>query len=84
MAKSSSNFRPGVLVLALAIAVFLWGVAQGSTSIRTSFDIPVEIHGVRDTLVVTQQSADAINVGVMGSRAALRNLDETQLKYAWR
>ena len=82
MAKSSSNFRPGVLVLALAIAVFLWGVAQGSTSIRTSFDIPVEIHGVRDTLVVTQQSADAINVGVMGSRAALRNLDETQLKYA--
>jgi YbbR domain-containing protein len=82
MARASSNFRPGVLLLALAIAVFLWGVAQGSTSIRYSFDIPVEIHGVRDTLVVTDQSADAINVGVMGSRAALRNLDEARLKYA--
>ena len=31
MARASSNFRPGVLLLALAIAVFLWGVAQGST-----------------------------------------------------
>ena len=34
------------MVLAVVIAVFLWVVAQGSTSIRYSFDIPVEIHGV--------------------------------------
>ncbi len=81
MARTASNFRPGILLLALAIAAFLWAVAQGSTSIRTSFDVPVEIHGVGDALVVTNQSVDAINVGVMGSRAALRNLDESRLKF---
>ncbi len=68
-------------MLALAIALFLWAVAQGSTSIRSTFDIPVEIHGVRDTLVVTDQSAQEVNVGVMGSRAALRNIDESRMKY---
>jgi YbbR domain-containing protein len=70
------------MVLALAIAVFLWVVAQGSTSIHYSFDIPVEIHGVEDALVVTSQSSDDINVRVTGTRAALRNLDESRMKYA--
>lgn len=70
------------MLLALVIAVFLWVVAQGSTSIRYSFDIPVEIHGVPEDLVVTNQTANEINVGVTGSRAALRNLDESRLKYA--
>ncbi len=69
------------MLLALAISVFIWGVAQGSTDIRSSFDIPVEIHGVDDSLVVTDQSADEVNVGVMGSRAALNNLDSSRIKY---
>ena len=69
------------MVLALAISIFIWGVAQGSTDIRSSFDIPVEIHGVEESLVVTDQSADEVNVGVMGSRAALNNLDSSRLTY---
>jgi YbbR domain-containing protein len=69
------------MLLALVIAVFLWGVAQGSTDVRYSFDIPVEIHGVNEQLVVTDQSADEVNVGVQGSRAALRNLDDQRIKY---
>lgn len=82
MAKSRrSNFRPGLMLLALVIAVFLWAVAQGSTDIRYSFDIPVEIHGVDESLVVTDQSASEVNVGVQGSRAALRNLDDKRMKY---
>jgi YbbR domain-containing protein len=82
MARSRrSNFRPGLMLLALVIAVFLWGVAQGSTDIKYSFDIPVEIHGVDDSLVVTDQSAVEVNIGVLGSRAALRNLDDTRMKY---
>jgi YbbR domain-containing protein len=79
--KRRSNFRPGLMLLALVIAVFLWGVAQGSTDVRYSFDIPVEIHGVDEQLVVTNQSADEVNVGVQGSRAALRNLDDQRIKY---
>ena len=83
MARSRrrSNFRPGLMLLALVIALFLWGVAQGSTDIRYSFDIPVEIRGISDDLVVTDQSVSEVNVGVLGSRAALRNLDEGRLKY---
>ena len=83
MARSRrrSNFRPGLMLLALAISLFIWGVAQGSTDIRSSFDIPVEIHGVDESLVVTDQSADEVNVGVMGSRAALNNLDSSRIKY---
>jgi YbbR domain-containing protein len=69
------------MLLALAISIFIWGVAQGSTDIRSSFDIPVEIHGVEESLVVTDQSADEVNVGVMGSRAALNNLDSSRIKY---
>jgi len=69
------------MLLALAIAVFLWGVAQGSTDVRYSFDIPVEIYGVNEQLVVTDQSASEVNVGVQGSRAALRNLDDQRIKY---
>jgi YbbR domain-containing protein len=69
------------MLLALVIAIFLWGVAQGSTDVRYSFDIPVEIHGVDESLVVTEQSAVEVNVGVQGSRAALRNLDGSRIKY---
>jgi YbbR domain-containing protein len=70
-----------MMILALAISIFLWGVAQGQTDIRYAFDIPVEIYGADDTLVVTDQSAREVNVGVQGSRAALRNLDDSRIKY---
>lgn len=81
MASRFQNLRPGVLVLALAISVFIWAVAQGTSSIQQSFDVEVELVGVEDDLVVTDQSSDTINVRLRGSRAALRNLAVDQLKY---
>ncbi|MBY0401666.1 hypothetical protein K2X89_15340 [Myxococcota bacterium] len=81
MASRFENLRPGVLVLALAISVFIWAVAQGTSSIQQSFDVEVELVGVEDDLVVTDQSSDSINVRLRGSRAALRNLAVDQLKY---
>jgi len=78
----SDNLRPGVLMLALAIAGFLWGIAHGSSSVERSFDIPVELHRMNEGLVVTDQSVDQINVRVMASRAALRNVSPDKLKYA--
>ena len=81
MASRFQNFRPGVLVLALAISVFIWAVAQGTSSVIQSFDVEVELVGVEDGLVITDQSSDEINVRLRGSRAALRNLDTDQLKY---
>ena len=81
MASRFQNLRPGVLILALAISVFIWAVAQGTSSMHQSFDVPVELVGVEESLVVTDQSSDAVNVRLRGSRAALRNLEPAQLKY---
>lgn len=81
MASRFENLRPGALVLALAISVFIWAVAQGTSSVQQSFEVEVELVGVEDTLVVTEQSADSINVRLRGSRAALRNFSVDQLKY---
>ena len=81
MESRFKNLRPGVLILALAISVFIWAVAQGTSSIFQSLDVPVELVGLEESLVVTDQSSDAINVRLRGSRAALRNLEPDQLKY---
>ena len=76
------NLRPGLLLLALAIATFLWVIAHESTSVERSFDVPVELHKLDESLVVTDQNVDGVNVRVMGSRAALNTLDEKDLRYA--
>lgn len=81
MAPRFENVRPGVAILALAISVFIWGVAQGTSSVQTSFDVPVELVGVDEGLVITEQSADAINLRLKGSRAALRNLEPDEVTY---
>jgi YbbR domain-containing protein len=81
VARRTSTLRPGVLLLALAIAILLWTMAHGTTNIERALDIPIELHGLKDTQVVTDQSVDAINVRVLGSRAALRNLEPSKLRY---
>ena len=81
MARSPGNLRFGVLVLALAIAGFLWGLAHGASDIERGFDVPVELHGLADTLVMTDLSSDVVNVQVLGSRAALRNIKASELFY---
>ena len=48
MASRFQNLRPGVLVLALAISVFIWAVAQGTSSVLQSFDVKVELVGVEE------------------------------------
>lgn len=71
----------GYKILALVIAVLLWVIAQGSSSIERGFDIPVEFSGIPDGLVLTEDSADVLNVRVLGSRAALRNLEPERMRY---
>jgi YbbR domain-containing protein len=77
-----SSFRPGLLILALAIAIFLWGIASGTSSSERGFDIPIELAKLPDDIVVTDQSVDSINVRVMGSRAALRNVAPDRFTYS--
>jgi len=69
------------MILALAIAIFLWGIASGTTTGERGFDIPVELTKLSDGMVVTDQSVDSINIRVMGSRAALRNVTPDRYTY---
>jgi YbbR domain-containing protein len=71
----------GYKLLAVVIAVFLWVVARGSSSVERGFDIPVVLQGVPDDLVVVDQGADVVNVRLLGSRSALRNFDPERLEY---
>jgi YbbR domain-containing protein len=82
VASFSSSFRPGLMILALAIAIFLWGIASGTTTGERGFDIPVELTKLSDGMVVTDQSVDSINIRVMGSRAALRNVTPDRYTYS--
>ncbi|MAI24857.1 MAG: hypothetical protein CMN75_02385 [Spirochaeta sp.] len=76
-----ASVRPGLLLLALAIAIFLWGIASGTSNAERGFDIPVVLDRLPDSLVVTDQNSDSVNVRVMGSRAVLRNIDPENYKY---
>jgi YbbR domain-containing protein len=78
---SIPRFELRYLLLAILIALVLWGMAHGSSSIERGFDIPVVIHDLPDRLVVTDLSADVVNIRVLGSRAALRDIDPSQLEY---
>ncbi len=69
-------------IVALLIACVLWAAAQGVTDVEQSFDIPVQVENVPDSLVVVEESAHEINLRVMGSRAALRQVPKNVLHYA--
>lgn len=71
----------GYKVLAIVIALFLWVVARGSSSVERGFDIPVVLQGVPDDLVVVDQGADVVNVRLLGTRSALRNFNPERLEY---
>jgi YbbR domain-containing protein len=71
----------GTLLLSAIIAMVLWGMAHGTSSIERSVDIPVVFYDVPEEVVITDRSVDAVNVRVLGSRAALRNVSPTKLDY---
>lgn len=71
----------GTLLLSAAIAMVLWVMAHGTSDIERSFDIPVVFQGVPDDVVITDHNADAVNIRVLGSRAALRNVSPSKLEY---
>jgi YbbR domain-containing protein len=68
-------------LLALVISSFLWAITHGSTKIDRGFDIPVVFEGVPETLVITEKSTQMINIRVLGSRSALREVSPTEMEY---
>jgi YbbR domain-containing protein len=71
----------GTLLLSAAIAMVLWGMAHGTSSVDRGVDIPVIFDGVPDDLVIIGQSVDKVNLRVLGTRAALRNIGSDRLEY---
>jgi YbbR domain-containing protein len=71
----------GTLLLSATIAMALWGMAHGTSSIDRGVDIPVIFDGVPDDLVIVGQSVDKVNLRVLGTRAALRNVNSDRLEY---
>jgi YbbR domain-containing protein len=68
-------------LLALAIAALLWVVASGTSSVERGFDVPITFQGVPDDVVIVDKSTDQVNLRVMGSRAALRNVSPGAMEY---
>ena len=71
----------GYKVLAAGVALLLWGVSHGTNPIERGFDVSMVLLDVPDNLVVTDQSTDAVNIRVKGSRAALRSLTVADIEY---
>ena len=71
----------GYRLMALGIALLLWGVANSTSSVERGFDLPVVLIGVPETAVVVGQSSDTVNVRVRGSRAGLRAFSGGEIEY---
>jgi hypothetical protein len=78
-ARRRSNFP--IALLALLLAAAMWSVAHCGSEIDRGFDIPIVFHDVPAELVITDQSADAVNIRVLGSRAALRDISPSKMEY---
>ena len=71
-----------LLVLAVITASFLWLLAHRSSSTQRGYDVPVSFQGVPEELVITDQSARAVNIQVLSTAAAHREISSTPLDYA--
>lgn len=71
----------GYKLLAVAVAFLLWGVSHSSKDLERGYDIPVVIRGMPEDLVIVDQSTDQVNVRIMGSPVALRNVSAADLEY---
>jgi YbbR domain-containing protein len=68
-------------VLAILISLILWSITHGSSTVERGYDIPVVFHDLPDTLVITDKSDEEINIRVLGSRVALRNISPSKMEY---
>ena len=73
--------NPGYKLLALAVALLLWGLSHSDSDVEKPIDVPLEIKGAPEELVVTATSVEEVNLRIMGTRAALRNLSTADLVY---
>ena len=81
MAKSSGGRNLRYALLAIVISTVLWTISRGGSSIERGYDVPIAFDELPEDVVITDQSDADINIRVLGSRAALRNISPSDLEY---
>ncbi len=74
-----ANFR--YLFFAVVVSMLLWSIAHGGSQLERGYDVPLVFEDLPDEVVITDQSDADINIRVLGSRAALRNLSPRDMEY---
>jgi len=77
--RRTGNLR--YALLAIVIAMVLWGMARGGSTVEREYELPLVFDALPNDLVITDQTATKINVRVRGSRATFRNLSAAELEY---
>src|SRR5262245_27807287 len=68
--------------VALFVAVILWAATQGFRSVEGSMNLPISLEGYdRGAVVVVEQSAQEVNLRIVGSQAALRRAEQQLKRY---
>lgn len=78
--RRRGNLRYGIAAIVISFA--LWGMAHGRDSVERGYDIPIVFDELADDLVITDATDSEVNIRVLGSRAALRNLSPTKMEYS--
>lgn len=81
MARSRGSRNLRYALLAIFISTVLWTISRGGSSIERGYDVPIAFDQLPDDVVITDQSDADINIRVLGSRAALRNVSPSDLEY---
>jgi YbbR domain-containing protein len=68
--------------VALFVAVILWIATQGFRSVEGSLNLPISLESYdRAAVVVVEQSAQEVNLRLVGSQAALRRAEQQLKRY---
>lgn len=81
MARRRSGRNLRYALLAIVISMVLWAISHGGSSVERGYDVPITFEALPEDVVITDQSDADINIRVLGSRAALRNLSPRDMEY---
>jgi len=81
MARSRGGRNLSYALLAIVISTVLWTISRGGSSIERGYDVPIVFEQLPDDVVITSQSDADLNIRVLGSRAALRNISPSDIEY---
>ncbi|MBU2552561.1 MAG: hypothetical protein KKB20_29380 [Proteobacteria bacterium] len=74
--------NPGLKLLALVLAVFLWFVAVGREEAEVSQPVPLEMINIPQNMVISNKVPAGINIRIRGAVAMIRQLANRKLRFS--